>query len=195
MTKPVSRDRRSDPSLLPAAGVSFAGGPAAPPAGRDLLSSSALSRLTTATDVLDRVKSVLRLQDAARALEVGDLAGAERAAMDVVKADHDNAVAWKIVGVARERAGDFMTALQCYEQVVRIGGPVAEEVQADLGRVAFHSGLFVDAEALYRAHLEKFPDDIATAALFLCSDAASWITGETLVVDGGSLCIASGSLS
>jgi NAD(P)-dependent dehydrogenase (short-subunit alcohol dehydrogenase family) len=29
------------------------------------------------------------------------------------------------------------------------------------------------------------PDDIATAALFLASDAASWITGQTFVVDGG----------
>lgn len=31
------------------------------------------------------------------------------------------------------------------------------------------------------------PHDIANAALFLASDMASWITGQTLVVDGGSL--------
>jgi NAD(P)-dependent dehydrogenase (short-subunit alcohol dehydrogenase family) len=29
------------------------------------------------------------------------------------------------------------------------------------------------------------PEDIAPAAVFLCTDAARWITGETLVVDGG----------
>ena len=29
------------------------------------------------------------------------------------------------------------------------------------------------------------PEDIATVALFLASDASAWITGESIVVDGG----------
>jgi len=29
------------------------------------------------------------------------------------------------------------------------------------------------------------PEDIANMAVFLASDAASWITGETYVIDGG----------
>ncbi len=29
------------------------------------------------------------------------------------------------------------------------------------------------------------PDDIAGAVYFLCSDEAGWITGQTLIVDGG----------
>jgi NAD(P)-dependent dehydrogenase (short-subunit alcohol dehydrogenase family) len=31
------------------------------------------------------------------------------------------------------------------------------------------------------------PDDIAHAALFMCSDLASWITGQVLVIDGGAM--------
>jgi NAD(P)-dependent dehydrogenase (short-subunit alcohol dehydrogenase family) len=38
------------------------------------------------------------------------------------------------------------------------------------------------------------PDDIATAALFLASDAASWITGQTFVVDGGTTVQPSGGV-
>jgi len=51
-----------------------------------------------------------------------------------------------------------------------------------------------DSEPLRAAYLEQIPlgrvgvpDDIANAALFLVSDQASWISGDTLFVDGAEL--------
>ena len=40
---------------------------------------------------------------------------------------------------------------------------------------------------LERTHLQRngTPEDVAAAALYLCSEAASWVTGKVLEVDGG----------
>ena len=56
-------------------------------------------------------------------------------------------------------------------------------------RTDFSKALWEGAEEPLVEHLPMKrlgePDDVAKASLFLVSDAASWITGQTLVVDGG----------
>lgn len=66
------------------------------------------------------------------------------------------------------------------------------------GSIAFADGLWerrkLEKPELYRATLAKIPfgrfgtpEEIAHAALFLASPWAGWITGHTLVVDGGQM--------
>jgi 3-oxoacyl-[acyl-carrier protein] reductase len=58
-------------------------------------------------------------------------------------------------------------------------------------RTAFAGALFEGREpevaSMYPLGRLGEPDDVASAVVFLLSDEASWITGQTLVVDGGLL--------
>jgi NAD(P)-dependent dehydrogenase (short-subunit alcohol dehydrogenase family) len=66
------------------------------------------------------------------------------------------------------------------------------------GSIEFPGGLWEERKTsnpqLYNDALNSIPwgrmgkpEEVANAAVFLCSDAASWITGQTLTVDGGQL--------
>jgi NAD(P)-dependent dehydrogenase (short-subunit alcohol dehydrogenase family) len=59
-------------------------------------------------------------------------------------------------------------------------------VRTDFARALWEHAGDAHAAALPLRRLGE-PEDIAHAALFLASDRASWITGHTLVVDGGAM--------
>lgn len=62
------------------------------------------------------------------------------------------------------------------------GGPIDTDALK-----AFTNYEEVKAETVKRSALNRMgaPEDIAGAVYFLCTPEASWITGQTLIVDGG----------
>jgi NAD(P)-dependent dehydrogenase (short-subunit alcohol dehydrogenase family) len=69
---------------------------------------------------------------------------------------------------------------------VRVNAIAPGLVKTDMARALWEPN---EAAIAKRIPLQRLgePSDIANAALFLASDAASWLTGHTLVVDGGAL--------
>ena len=69
---------------------------------------------------------------------------------------------------------------------VRVNAIAPGLVKTDMARALWEPNEGRIAASLPLGRLGE-PTDIANAALFLASDLASWITGQTLVVDGGAL--------
>ena len=69
---------------------------------------------------------------------------------------------------------------------VRVNAIAPGLVKTDMARALWEPNEAAIAKTLPMRRLGE-PADIGRAAVFLCSDAASWITGTSLVVDGGAL--------
>ena len=69
---------------------------------------------------------------------------------------------------------------------VRVNAVAPGLVKTDMARALWEPHEQAMAKRMPMQRLGE-PADIANAVLFLCSDAASWICGHTLVVDGGAL--------
>ena len=72
------------------------------------------------------------------------------------------------------------------EKNIRVNAVSGGPIETDALR-AFTNYEEVKAATIERSPLNRMgtPQDIAGACYFLCSDKASWITGQTLIVDGG----------
>lgn len=69
---------------------------------------------------------------------------------------------------------------------VRVNAIAPGLVKTDFARALWEPG---GDEAVRPWPLQRLgrPEDIADAALYLCSDLSSWVTGEVIVADGGAL--------
>ncbi|REE98519.1 SDR family oxidoreductase [Thermomonospora umbrina] len=70
--------------------------------------------------------------------------------------------------------------------VVRVNAIAPGLVKTQLARALWEPNEEAISKALPLGRLGE-PEDIAHAAVFLAGDTASWMTGQTLVVDGGSI--------
>jgi NAD(P)-dependent dehydrogenase (short-subunit alcohol dehydrogenase family) len=91
---------------------------------------------------------------------------------------------------ATKAAMIHMTRQLAYElgPAVRVNAIAPGVIRTELARAVWEAREPVLTRTLPMRRLGTV-EDVAQAALFLASDASSWITGHTLVIDGGALCL------
>lgn len=92
---------------------------------------------------------------------------------------HYNVTKAALIHLTRTLAADLSPG-------VRVNAIAPGLVKTDMARALWEPAEDAIAARMPLRRLGE-PEDIANAALFLASDMASWITGQTLVVDGGAL--------
>jgi tetratricopeptide (TPR) repeat protein len=134
----------------------------------DAASPDALARLEGALAELKALTVEPILRRAVQALRADDAKAGSEWALKALGQDSRSGMAWYILAVAREKAGDFVSSLQAYEAALALL-PDQSEVANDLGRLAFRMGLKDVAEQLFRRYLETHPLSFEAANNLACT--------------------------
>lgn len=116
----------------------------------------ALSRLDQAVKELRALAVAPILRRAIHALNQEDFVNGGKLAIEALEQDETSGVAWYLLGIARERAGDFANSVQAYEAALKLL-PDHAEVANDLGRLAYRMGMPQQAEKLFRHFVDHAP--------------------------------------
>ena len=130
-------------------------------------SPDAVRRLQTAIADLKALSVEPFLRQAAAAIQAENAQEAAQWAIKALERDERCGMAWYCLAIAREKAGDFKTALDCYESALALS-PEHLEIANSLGRLAYRMGLRDLAEKFFGLYLAHFPNAFETANNLAC---------------------------
>lgn len=138
--------------------------PVAQGAAGDAASPEAIRRLSKAlagdrTSIKAQRKAIESLKAALAAVRMGDYVGGANRALQVLKTDERNVLAWHVLAICREKSGHLSHALTAYEAALRLS-PEDPAIAHDLGRLAQRLGHLEIAEKLLLKFLAVEPGHI-----------------------------------
>ncbi|MFN3536744.1 MAG: tetratricopeptide repeat protein [Brevundimonas sp.] len=110
---------------------------------------------------------LFQLKAAVADVRVHDYEGASKRALKALELDSQNGLAWHVLAIAREKAGDVVQALNAYEAALKLL-PSDTAVAQDLARLAQRLGYLEIAEKLLRHYLAADPDHIEAINNLAC---------------------------
>lgn len=131
-------------------------------------SASALKRMSKELRAAPASRKGLgHLRAALEAVRAKDFATGTDRALAALKVDDRNGLAWHILAICREKAGDLPQALAAYEAAVQLL-PEQADVAHDLGRLAQRLGYLDIAEKLFLRMLAHRPGHIEATNNLAC---------------------------
>jgi tetratricopeptide (TPR) repeat protein len=130
-------------------------------------SPEAMRRLGEALGQLKQLSIEPMLRKSVAALRAEDAQTAGEWALKALEQDERCGMAWYCLAIAREKAGDFKTSIQCYESALALS-PEHLEIASNLGRLAYRMGMREIAEKLFLHYLQSSPGAIEASNNLAC---------------------------
>lgn len=131
-------------------------------------SAAALKRMSKALRESPRSRlGVGHLKAALEAVRAGDFQTGTSRALAALRMDERNGLAWHILAICREKAGDLPQALSAYDAALKLL-PDETDIAHDLGRLAQRLGYLDIAEKLFLRMLTRRPGHIEATNNLAC---------------------------
>jgi len=160
---PAAASNDDLPAHAPAPSAQGIAGDAASPAALSRLSKS----LAGVRSVKSQRKALELLKLSLMAIRVNDFDRATQRALDALKIDETNGLAWHVLAICQEKQNRFSAAINAYEAALQLL-PDHTDIAHDLGRLAQRLGYLEIAEKLLIKFLAANPGHIEATNNLAC---------------------------